>query len=1259
LKLRSRITAFAMLLLVSVLTVSAQAQTTRLGPTFLVNRLSNGNTTLVRYTDISWDPANRVYLVVWGAFGEILGRFVAADGTVLGTDPFVITAPGTPTDYKDAPRAAYSPDAGAFMIVWRDNRSDPNAPTVWGRSLAFNPGNNLATFLTPDFMVTGAFVHFGDVPVLEYSTVSHEFLIIYNRDYDVRGRRFNINGTLLGSEINIISTPNNVEYAWQANVTYNSADDEFLVVWRWFSDPMEAGSVQAARIKAGTDNMVGGIIEVDAPSGFDLAIPSAAYDSSNNRYLVVWYRSIGGLFTFAGRLMNANGTPAGSRFTLAPTANYVDLDVSFNSRVGSFYSVFAHHDLIDIFGTRVSVAGVPDAMDQVTVTASSTGTDYGRIAAATDRDEWMVTSNVWWNKAIAQRMGFNASGITFSKGSPLNGATDLTSPVTLTWAPVAGATYEVCMDAIANGSCDTSWQAVAGTSIAVSAPNGTYYWQVRATTPAGTAEANAASWWSLTIGSTPMLFGKQAPGNGATVGSPVTLSWGIAAGATSYQTCVDTVNDNSCNTSWQDASGISASVALGTGTYYWQVRAWVGGSPQLANNGNSFSFTVSGGVPPPPAGGGPFGKAAPSNTVAGLGENVTLQWQAVAGAGFRVCWDTTNNNSCDAAWWPNGGGNSRTLEGLAPGTYYWQVRSETSTSTTEADAGTWWSFTVGSVAPPPPPPPPPPPSGGAFLKQSPASGSTNSGSTTLAWTTASGATFYQVCYDTTNNNSCDTFWQLTATSTSLAIGGLANGAYYWQVRALINGALVDADSGVWVNFNVGSAPPPPPSGGAFNKQLPLNGSTTSSDTTLVWSAASGATFYQVCYDTTNNNSCDTFWQLTATSTNLGLGGLAPGTYYWQARALINGALVDADSGVWVNFTVGSGQAPPAPPPPSGAGFFAKLSPGNGSAGLGSTVVLQWQSLGDAGYSVCWDTTNNNICDTGWFPNGGGTSRTLTGLGTGTYYWQVRGQTGAGTSEADSGTWTSFTVGAAQPPPPPSGAGFFAKLAPGNGSVGLGSTVVLQWQSLGDAGYSVCWDTTNNNICDTAWFPNGGGTSRTLTDLGAGTYFWQVRGQTGAGTSEADSGTWTSFTVGSAVAFSKLSPVNGASGQSSSGVTLRWSSLADAGYWVCWDTSNNNVCDSTWWPNGGGTSRSVTGLAPGTYYWQVRAQTAAGEGVGDGGAWFSFTVTGLEPASLSLDPANLVADASFLQDRSAEVTRIDAEDHRLWADRRRTLFAPGP
>ena len=88
---------------------------------------------------------------------------------------------------------------------------------------------------------------------------------------------------------------------------------------------------------------------------------------------------------------------------------------------------------------------------------------------------------------------------------------------------------------------------------------------------------------------------------------------------------------------------------------------------------------------------------SPTWGTTGLGTSVTLQWTAVANSGYTVCWDTTNNNSCDNAWWPNGGGATRILEGLAPGTYYWQVRVHTPTGVVETDGGrTWWSFTVGA-----------------------------------------------------------------------------------------------------------------------------------------------------------------------------------------------------------------------------------------------------------------------------------------------------------------------------------------------------------------------------------------------------------------------------------------------------------------------------------------------------------------------------------------------------------------------------------
>jgi hypothetical protein len=151
-------------------------------------------------------------------------------------------------------------------------------------------------------------------------------------------------------------------------------------------------------------------------------------------------------------------------------------------------------------------------------------------------------------------------------------------------------------------------------------------------------------------------------------------------------------------------------------------------------------------------------------------------------------------------------------------------------------------------------------------------------------------------------------------------------------------------------------------------------------------------------DTVSNATCDTAWQSAGLATSWGLTGLAAGTYSWQVRA-VAGTTTEGDGGTWWTFTVGG-----TPPP-----MFGKVSPASGTTGLASTVALQWSALTDAGYWVCWDTTNNNTCDGMWWPNGGGAGRVLTGLAPGTYYWQIRAQTASGLIEADSGTWWTFTV----------------------------------------------------------------------------------------------------------------------------------------------------------------------------------------------------------------------------------------------------------
>ena len=92
------------------------------------------------------------------------------------------------------------------------------------------------------------------------------------------------------------------------------------------------------------------------------------------------------------------------------------------------------------------------------------------------------------------------------------------------------------------------------------------------------------------------------------------------------------------------------------------------------------------------------------------------------------------------------------------------------------------------------------------------------------------------------------------------------------------------------------------------------------------------------------------------------------------------------------------------------------------------------------------------------------------------------------------------------------------------------------------------------------------------------------------------------------AFGKVSPSDGATGQSSS-LTLSWapSSGADT-YEYCLDTSNNATCD-TWVSVGDETTAALSGLAVATtYHWQVRAVNADGTTEADGETWWSFTTS---------------------------------------------------
>jgi hypothetical protein len=401
----------------------------------------------------------------------------------------------------------------------------------------------------------------------------------------------------------------------------------------------------------------------------------------------------------------------------------------------------------------------------------------------------------------------------------------------------------------------------------------------------------SGTWSASTPLPPPGDFSKSDPISGAT-GQPLnlTLTWNPSAYADNYQYCIDLVDNNDCDTSWEPNPATSntsielSGLASGT-TYYWQVRATNSTSTTIADGNTWWSFTTE--LPP-----GSFGKVVPSDMTINQPTNPTLSWNTSTGAtSYEYCYDTTNDSACTGSWTSTGSNTSIGLSGLTTNTaYYWQVRAVNLGGTTDANGGTWWTFTT---IPNPP---------GTFNKASPVDGAVDRPlSTSLFWWISSGAASYEYCYHTSNNDFCDGSWISNGTNNRAYPTLSPDTTYYWQVRAVNPGGVTYANGGNWWSFT--TVPPVPP---AFSKTSPVDGAINQPTLLrLTFEASAGATDYEFCYDTINNNDCDhpQGWGGFSGRTYVDISGLSNNTtYYWQVRANNAGGTTYANTGAWWSFT---------------------------------------------------------------------------------------------------------------------------------------------------------------------------------------------------------------------------------------------------------------------------------------------------------------------------------------------------------------------
>jgi len=334
-------------------------------------RISAGTGAITQeYPAVAHNSVNNQYLVVWGDTrkGEnIYGRRVAADGTRVGRD-FRISSGADIW----APAIAYNSVNNQYLVVWRDYRSNRGRGwDIFGRRVKAN-GDRLGS----DFRISGgAGTSEVGSPVVVYNPANNQYLVVWHdyrnqgeRGTDIYGRRVKANGDRLGGDFRI-SGPDATADNWSPAVAYNSAANQYLVVWHDERNQAERGTdiygqrLAADGTRVGADRRISG----GAPS-YGEYDPAVSYNSAGNQYLVVWrdQRKMAWPNDVYGQRVRANGTRVGGNFRISSMSGTTPEGrptVVYNAGRNRYLVVW--HDLrnqatsgLDLFGQQVKAGGI-------------------------------------------------------------------------------------------------------------------------------------------------------------------------------------------------------------------------------------------------------------------------------------------------------------------------------------------------------------------------------------------------------------------------------------------------------------------------------------------------------------------------------------------------------------------------------------------------------------------------------------------------------------------------------------------------------------------------------------------------------------------------------------------------------------------------------------------------------------------------------------------------------------------------------------
>ncbi len=282
-----------------------------------------------RFPNVTYNDVDNEYLVVWqgsdttnglvsGEF-EIYGQRLDADGNEIGMNDVRISDMGPDgNDDFDAlfPNVTYNVMDNEYLVVWYGD--DNTLPLIEGESEIFGQrldadGNEIGMndFRISDTGPDGSVEFDARDPSVAYNAVENEYLVVWEgtlsaisettTEVEIFGQRLDTHGKELGANdfrISDMGPDGNALFdAEDPSVTYNSLENEYLVVWGGelsaiFQNTSEleifGQRLDVTGNELGTNDFRISEMGSDGEFNFDAVNPSVTYNAVENEYFVVW-----------------------------------------------------------------------------------------------------------------------------------------------------------------------------------------------------------------------------------------------------------------------------------------------------------------------------------------------------------------------------------------------------------------------------------------------------------------------------------------------------------------------------------------------------------------------------------------------------------------------------------------------------------------------------------------------------------------------------------------------------------------------------------------------------------------------------------------------------------------------------------------------------------------------------------------------------------------------------------------------------------